>query len=481
MKHKLTDEQIEIISYDDDMKVEAVAGSGKTSTLIEFAKTRPRNSKILYIVFNRSAKDDALAKFQREGMNGVHIQTAHGLAYCSVMVLPKYTLNNKGYNSMDIMVMCNIKGSDRFTLATHVRNWMSGYCNSSAESIGDYDYIGSLGKEAQEFMANHMVLVKGWVNDYWDRMDSAKVLVTHEFYLKKYHLNKPQLKYDYILFDEGQDASPVMLDIFLNQTTKKIIVGDTHQQIYSWRGAVNSLSLVDFPTFTLSKSFRFGAHIADLSNKILQIKGSVGKVTGAANYKNNNCYTDATISRTNVALLQSMISWVKRNPDDQLYFEGNINSLLYTEEGISVYDVIHLHECNFKRIKNKLIRSFNSFSEFMKFCNQADDRELLMMGVLADRYGANLGNIMEDLKEACADDRDEATMVFTTAHKSKGLEYDKVYLTNDFANKDEEDINLEEEVNILYVAVTRAKKEVVFPENFNFYANFDQRIYNVVQ
>ena len=87
--------------------------------------------------------------------------------------------------------------------------------------------------------------------------------------MKKFQLSNPQLYYDYILFDEGQDASAAMLDVFLHQPAIKIIVGDVHQQIYGWRYAVNSLQQVDFPLYVLSNSFRFDDEIALMANKIL--------------------------------------------------------------------------------------------------------------------------------------------------------------------------------------------------------------------
>ena len=50
---QLTQEQINIINSTGDIKINAVAGSGKTTTLVEYAKAR-RNSKILYIAFNKT-------------------------------------------------------------------------------------------------------------------------------------------------------------------------------------------------------------------------------------------------------------------------------------------------------------------------------------------------------------------------------------------------------------------------------------------
>lgn len=61
---KLTEEQHKVISFNGDMVVNAVAGSGKTTTLIEYSKARPRNSKILYLVFNKSVKVESNSSIQ---------------------------------------------------------------------------------------------------------------------------------------------------------------------------------------------------------------------------------------------------------------------------------------------------------------------------------------------------------------------------------------------------------------------------------
>ena len=107
---------------------------------------------------------------------------------------------------------------------------------------------------------------------FLSKMDKGEIEITHDFYLKKFQLSNPTLFFDYILFDEGQDASAVMLDIFLKQKATKVIVGDTHQQIYGWRFAVNSLEKADFKTYQLSTSFRFSQDIANLAMEVLQWK-----------------------------------------------------------------------------------------------------------------------------------------------------------------------------------------------------------------
>jgi len=55
----LTQEQHDIINSTGNIKINAVAGSGKTTTIIEYANARPKGSKILYLEFNRSVKLEA--------------------------------------------------------------------------------------------------------------------------------------------------------------------------------------------------------------------------------------------------------------------------------------------------------------------------------------------------------------------------------------------------------------------------------------
>lgn len=478
MKHKLTPEQEAIIATDFDIKVNAVAGSGKTTTIVEYAKTRPAGSKILYLVFNKSAKVDAEAKFIKEKVYNVKVQTAHSLAYAKIMTLPIYKLDHKGYNSHDTMVVMNLTGEDRYMLANHVNKFVSAYCNDDEKDILDIDYLQCISHEQEtiKFVVGNLSKIRQLAVMFWDKMDNAEIDVTHEFYLKKYQLSEPILNYDYILFDEGQDSSPVMLDVFMRQKAIKVIVGDTHQQIYSWRGAVNSLELVNFPHYTLSKSFRFGTELAKLAMSILKRKNQYVDIQGGGAYHNLTIYTEAIISRTNVCLLEAMVNYIRNNPDDYIYFEGNVNSLIYTESGVSVYDVINLFTGNIKSIKNKFIKTFSGFKMLSNYCTKADDRELGTMCTLAEKYGRNLGDVLNDIKEKCVDDKDDAEMSFSTTHKAKGLEYDKVTLTRDFATEEMiEGVCSDEELNVLYVAATRAKKELVLPMELDHF--WEEAIY----
>ena len=78
---ELTDEQWAIINASEHiLKVNAVAGSGKTTTLLEYAKRRPKQ-RILYLTFNRSSSDEMKKKCAGANLENLTVQTFHALAY----------------------------------------------------------------------------------------------------------------------------------------------------------------------------------------------------------------------------------------------------------------------------------------------------------------------------------------------------------------------------------------------------------------
>ena len=92
--------------------------------------------------------------------------------------------------------------------------------------------------------------------------------------------NKKKTGYDVILSDEAQDIAPVMFDIVLRQDKcTKILVGDAHQQIYNFTGAMNVMEKIHavVPRHLVThrrlvRSFRFGLEIANVANAILNVK-----------------------------------------------------------------------------------------------------------------------------------------------------------------------------------------------------------------
>jgi len=487
---ELTSEQQNVLHTDCNLVINAVAGSGKTSTLIAYAKSRPPNSKILYLAFNKTVKTEAIQKFAAEGVTNVRVETAHSLAYDRIVRGSTYKLV-QSYKCYEWCELLNIKTVDRhadFVLANHVGKFVSYYCNSTARKLKDLNYAEIVSDpKAITFVKNLYSQIEGLTRAALSKMESGEIGITHDYYLKKFQLSDPVLEYDYILFDEGQDASAAMLEVFLKQHGRKIIVGDMHQQIYGWRYAINSLQQVDFPVFNLSNSFRFNEEIAMVANKILSLKEHLQlapsiKINGVGIPSDTN-HSRAVLGRTNLKLLLSAILRWQEGNLSKLFFEGNINSYTFADEGASLYDVLHLYNGRIGSIKDKLIAEMKSMKELEEYIEKTEDTSLSVIVEAVKQFGNQLPTSINELKNHHASSKEEADLIFSTVHRCKGMEYDEVTLLNDFMTEEklkrsiqqigDEKINdqnknrLAEEINILYVAATRARNKLIIPAEIN--------------
>ncbi|HKM44365.1 MAG TPA: UvrD-helicase domain-containing protein [Dysgonamonadaceae bacterium] len=483
---KLTNEQHNIINSTGNIKINAIAGSGKTTTIIEYAKARPRTCKILYLAFNKSVKQEAIKKFHDNNLFNVNVETAHSLAYRHIVRANGYKLKTNGYKTHEIVDLLNIRTfKERHTeyiIAKHINKLTQCFCNSQKRTIQELNYAETLSDpKAKTFVKsfNHYIIDNARV--LMTMMDKGEIDITHDFYLKKFQLSNPTLDYDYILFDEGQDASMAMLDVFLKQGATKVIVGDTHQQIYNWRYAVNSLEKAKFKTYNLSTSFRFCQDIANLAVEVLKMKKHIDiptdvSINGVGN--SSSIKRKAVLARTNLGLLIKAIEYVtEKQKVQKLYFEGNINSYTYATEGASLYDVLNLFNGKHYLIRDQLIKKMNNLDDLIDYIEKAEDRDLAMMVDIVKEYGNEIPNIIQMIRAKHVDNRDEAEMIFSTVHRSKGMEYDVVQIVNDFLSEEHliklkeknrtgviNQTELNEEINLLYVAVTRTRNSVYIPE-----------------
>lgn len=485
---KYTDEQHEIINSSGNIKINAVAGSGKTTTIIEYAKARPKNSRILYLAFNKSVKTEAIKKFSEKGLSNVTVETAHSLAYRHIVYNNNYKIRAQGYKSHEIAEILGLRIAGEkhgeHIAANHIIKFISYFCNSDKKKVNELNYREVVSDAAaQIFVTRHYDYIETQTRKLLSKMNSGEIEVTHDFYLKKFQLSDPVLNFDYILFDEGQDASSAMLDIFLRQKATKVIVGDTHQQIYGWRYAVNSLEKTDFNTFMLTKSFRFCQEIADLAMDVLKLKNLISEYNPVS-VKGSSVPMDvkvkAILGRTNLGLLLKAIETVTENKKlKSLYFEGNINSYTYADEGASLYDVLNLHNGKRKLIRDKLVRQMKDIKELQDYIEKTGDSQFGMLVDIVKKYGNDIPEIIKTIKNkhVANDEKEKAEIIFSTVHRCKGMEYDVVHIVNDFITEDKlEKISddskgdalslsrLNEEINLLYVAVTRAKNLIYIPE-----------------
>jgi F-box protein 18 (helicase) len=236
----------------------------------------------------------------------------------------------------------------------------------------------------------------------------------------------------------------------------------------------------------LSASFRFTQEIANLAIEVLSWKNHLFEcqpvaIAGKGTAKKET--VKATIARTNLGLLLNAIDFITDNKKvKHIYFEGNINSYTYADDGASLYDVLSLYNDNHDRIRDQLVGSMKDIDELEEYVEKTEDHQLATMIEIVREYGNEVHGIIKSLKELHTgdEDRSKAEMIFSTVHRSKGMEYDVVYLVNDFLSESKlkdlkekhksdktvafDAARLNEEINLLYVAITRTRNKLYIPE-----------------
>ena len=262
--HSPTPEQVSIVKLaltGDNLAIEAGAGTGKTTTLVQIAEAlAPRRGQ--YIAFNGAIVKESASKFPRT----VRCNTAHSLAYHAVGKPFADRLEpsrNPRMRSLDLALLLGIEGTKVTTfegvdkqlsksfLAGLAMRAVVKFCQSvdEAPSYRHVSRIPGLDEDGGPLTVTRQVgrYIEPAMRKIWaDWLNPTGALrYQHDAYLKLWQLSDPRIGSDYILFDECQDANPVMADIvFKQQHAQLIFVGDSQQQIYGFTGAVNSLAKI---------------------------------------------------------------------------------------------------------------------------------------------------------------------------------------------------------------------------------------------
>lgn len=298
----------------------------------------------------------------------------------------------------------------------------------------------------------------------WQRMidpTDDRVGITHDTYLKLWQLTDPVLStFDLILLDEAQDSNPVTMAILKQQKVRLIVVGDSWQQIYSFRGAVNAMELLSTPLdCVLTQSFRFGKAIADLANKILRLRDARNLLRGLPRHKSFLCkipsgepYT--MIFRYNIELLEEASALAARQM--YIYVVGSLDKTT----GLML-DVFHLYNHERAAIRDPRVKVFKTWAELEMNYDILDDIELKKSFRFVERYGQDIPAIIKMVQKVCVPNEEQSDVVLTTGHQSKGREWQNVRIAGDFF--DSLRSQAPEELNLLYVAITRTISQLEVP------------------
>ena len=450
----LTEEQLRAVelansSYS-DLKISAFAGAGKTTTLKAISEGRGDSG--LYIAFNKAIADEAKKKFP----SNVQCRTGHSLAFGDVG--RHYAKRIRSINSGDVRNTFDIARTDLHTesgLAYLAIDTVRRFCYSDDDKINGYhvDYdIASKEPETTQYVVNI-------ARHIWNEMSDKKsdFPVTHDFYLKKWQLTRPELDCDFVLFDEAQDANGCILDVVVNQPGQTIYVGDKYQQIYGWRGAQNAMESMNTEnSCEITQSFRFGQPVANVAMKIINhYLGDSVKIKGFEKIDSELCEVDspdAILFRTNSKMIDSILGYVDEGK--RVYVVGGVGQLVGLLQGAEM-----LNEG--KRSYNAELVGFKSFDQLMEYSKTPSGQSMQLVCKLV-LEGVS-GEVIQALEKNKYTKKEHADVIMSTCHKSKGLEFPKVRIADDFSscNGNDGPFDLaDEDARLFYVACTRAENKL---------------------
>lgn len=437
-----TTEQQDIIdSTESTVLVNAVAGSGKTSVLMEIAK---QSDNGLYLAFNKAIVKDVLSKLPI----GWSCKTfnAFGLGIINQNMkdfrvnFNKYTRsfgNSPATNLAQKHMILAGNATDKSWLETCNRFTLSPSFIAQAKDtlqLGLHDTTSISGDEMLEFPIQN-----GWKSKH----------------------------YDIVLVDECQDLNPQQIKFLSCIPTNKIIfVGDLNQAIYGFRGsdpyAIDMLKQQYNPkVYPMNESFRCPIEI------LKQVTGIVPSITsnktgGVINSvrKRDAVYPDTCFitSRTNASLINLAYNLIEDNEHFAIssLFVTSLKSRLspVLAKSNTIEEVRDSLEYNFAEDTNKYISKdwntasmtdkYKSLITIAKNCNSIDEiADFINKMKLHTSSGSNRKLI--------------------TIHAAKGLETDHVFfldpdMCNYFKNRTTVRWEKQQEDNLYYVACTRALK-----------------------
>lgn len=464
----------------DNVKVDSFAGAGK-STLSSMIVQELGVEKTIYTAYLNENINDAKLRIT----SNAHTQCSLALKYA----LPASNMRHsfvKTAKAPNASSLLNVIGFEhRLDIGNKVVNYQSisslihktvlNYCMSTSHDINN-THIPILVTD----LAAKIKLIK-WAKVYWDCLLSGrnhsefKVGFQH---IMKYWSLSPRIQLDEsfynIILDEAQDIDGAFYNVLSNHSDRNIIViGDSYQQLFGWRGAINSMLLFDKESYPLSISYRFGQCIADHSNQLLSKHSCppTAKIIGQSKHSSKVIFYKADslqeinagviLTRTKSKIIDLAEAEISRGLKVHVKTEFNIIEWMLN-------DIIKLRNNMFDTITHPYIQRCSSFYTLESELEDSPDPEVYFALNLFKKYGERAIGVIDLIKKNNVPESEFVKMISTT-HSIKGREWDNVVIADDYeyvmsrGNADKDG-----ELSILYVAITRAKKNVYIPESLYY-------------
>jgi DNA helicase-2/ATP-dependent DNA helicase PcrA len=463
------------VKGDGSAVIEAVAGSGKTTTIIEVLNRIPPSASVLMLAFNKSIADELAERVPAN----VTVKTFNGLGHSMLRktisvkleltswkvrniarrMLPRETYEENGN---DIVALVGFAKRTGVSPSSILSEWVGlithfgiGIPTKHQHSVIEY-------ARAILQTSNEAVMAEGLI-DFDDQV-----------YIPTRLSARGAEKYDWVFVDEAQDASVTRIKLAqhsLAENGRLVACGDSHQAIYGFTGAsANAMSqfVVTFEAkvFPLSISYRCARRIVEAAQEVMPIieaadTAPAGEVTFSGTKWSSDTFLpgDMVVCRMNGPLVS--LAW-------QLVADGVACRILGRNISSGLVSIIKgLKITRLSDLRSTLGKWHNDAKarldpeEDALAIEQLDDKCMCILAIYKRSSASSLKDFIASIENLFADEVDSSnTVTLCSVHKSKGLEADRVFILNRDSMPSvaaKLPWQMAQEKNLIYVAITRAK------------------------
>jgi DNA helicase-2/ATP-dependent DNA helicase PcrA len=456
--------------------VVAVAGSGKSTTIVEAMKLA--RGETIFLAFNKAIADE----LKQRGVNG---RTFHSLVFGPVVRSCRQ--DGPTMDKLRRILRDEFSFSDRKLYGSFAER-MVGLARGMG--IGVEGMLPDTDEQWIALAAHHDLEPDSDEADFGEAIEFARQLFAlccadprvdfddMLYRAVKDNINLP--KFDFVFVDEAQDTNPIQRAILrkiLKPTGRLIAVGDPAQAIYGFRGAdSNALGLLaaefDCTELPLSITYRCPTKVVDYARQwVGHIQAREGAPEGVVKDLGTDWNPldfvagDLVVCRKTAPLITAALRFIRAGVPVQV---------LGKDIGEGLKSLIRkMNAANVDQLGEKLEQYRQR--EVAKAMKDEDEAKI---EAINDKVGVllfMLDNLLEDRRtindleigiDYLFKDKQRA-VTFCTGHKSKGLEAERVFWLGRsecpamWARKDHQ---RQQEINLCYVITTRAMRELYFME-----------------
>ncbi len=460
---------------DENILINAVAGSGKTTTLLQLLEIC--KYKTLFLAFNKSIQEEIQSKIESKDLK-------QGKALAVKYSFKRWKINNgknfdliKKLQDQEKSIFRKIAWADKMKLSYNLmdmndvsRLFLTNDLKEIVANLESMDKVVSTNPELEYLWKEFLKLREASYQEPILEIDFNDMIYLPV--IRNLHIPIDPV---YLMVDECQDlnlSQHKLISNLINQGSveKWIAVGDRNQAIYGFSGAHSSsfdlfINYGNVKELPLDICYRCSTKIISKANEVYDVmeahrtsKGIVATINNTIEIKENSM----VVCRNSKPLIDLYFELLGAGKSAYIKGEDILTGIVrflkpygnHTTESAKIEMLYKLDDLAEDLTDTGKIKHYYFKEDFEKYKKLAQH--------LSTQY-ETVDSLLNKIKSLFIDKKN--SIMLCTIHKSKGLEADVVYILNEnlipskFAKSAEQ---LIQEKNLKYVARTRAKNEMYF-------------------